>query len=157
MIVCMWRVLKTRKWYEALFWCQSHQPDKQSSWRVFRHCFWWPGSLSEHVHLSQLPVKRKSLKHPFIFWLRSCKVAWFFDTIFFFFVFSFYKIHLWLMMDPLLLCLCTFTIFFYFFFLRVDDGFLTRKFCLSNSHGNQAPHMPFFGPNTSPHRLSSRN
>lgn len=146
MIGRMWRVLKTRKWFEALFWCQSHQPDKQSSWRVFRHCFWWPGSLSERVHLSQLPVKRKSLNHPFIFWLRSCKVVWFFDTIFFFFVLSFCKLHLCLMMDPLLLC----------FFLVVSwPGNSVWVPCPWQSSPTHC--IPFSGPNTSPRRLSSRN
>lgn len=38
-----------------LFLYQTHQPDKQHSWLVFQHCFWWQGSLSEHVHLCLHP------------------------------------------------------------------------------------------------------
>lgn len=45
------------------FWHQTHRPDKQRSWHLFPHCSWWPGSRSEHVHLSQPPVEMKSVKN----------------------------------------------------------------------------------------------
>ena len=52
------KVSKRRVIFMPFFGYQTHHPDKQRSWQVFPRCSWWPGSRSERVHLSQLPVKK---------------------------------------------------------------------------------------------------